>query len=322
MLPSDEKQILQFAENLHSRIAITLTLAKDRRSLDLSDFSERLTRWIPLLSIKKEYGEAKDPPVILIGPNLRCHFFPRGNELTAFLEALSYLQPMPPAMPAHVSSLTDAIQLPADLKLYVSQKCPFCPMMLTRLIPLAFASPHVRLSIIDPADFPELAEKDDIRSVPTLILDNKLRFSGVVDMQELTRVMAERDPSTLSAASLDMLLKDGQAGRLAEMMLNSKTLYPALWDLLFHPSWSTRLGAMVVVELLMDSDRDLAGAVVQPIWERFGELSENVQGDMLYLIGELGSRDQCLKIQTVIDGSNSEDVKEAAREAMAKLRTI
>jgi alkyl hydroperoxide reductase subunit AhpF len=321
MLPSDEKQIIHFAKTLKAQVSITLALAKDRRSLDLSGFAERLSQLAPQLSIKRENVQSPESPAILIGQNLRCHFLPQGSELTALLDALAYLQPLPPAIPAQVSRLADAIHLPADLKLYVSQQCPFCPSILTRLIPLAFASPRVRLGVIDPSAFPEFAEADGIRSVPTLLLDSQLRWSGAVDIEELTRVMADRDPSVLNAASLDMLLKDGQAGRLAEMMASSKKLYPAFWDLLFHPSWSTRLGAMVAVEQLIAMDHDLAGQLSLTIWKRFAQLPATVQGDMLYLIGELRCTGQTGKIQTVIDGSFSEDVKEAAREAMAKLRT-
>jgi alkyl hydroperoxide reductase subunit AhpF len=322
MSPSDEDQIIQFAGTLKTQVTISLLLAKDRGSLDLSEFAERLSQLVPRVSVKRENDPAPDPAAILIGQNLRCHFLPQGSELTAFLHALAYLQLLPPAMPAQVSRLADAIQLPADFQLYVSHQCPFCPSMLNRLIPLAFASPLVRLSIIDPAFCPELAEANGVRSVPTLILDNRLRWSGAVDLEELTRVIADRDPSALSGASLDMLLKDGQAGRLAKMMADSKRLYSGFWDLLFHTSWPTRLGAMVVVEQLIEIDPDLAGRLPQRIWERFAQLPATVQGDMLYLIGELRCPAQIGEIQAVLDGSHNEDVKEAAREAMAKLRTI
>ena len=123
----------------------------------------------------------------------------------------------------------------------------------------------------------------------------------------------------MGAASLESILKDGQAGHLAAMMLDTHEIFPAFYDLLIHDKWPVRLGAMVVIEEIAGKDPALASAAVDPLWEQFDHVSDQIRGDILYLFGEVGDAKAVPWLQGVIAGEYDDEVIEAAREALDKI---
>ena len=132
--------------------------------------------------------------------------------------------------------------------------------------------------------------------------------------------MKDQDPSALSAASLEMMIQDGNAGQLARMMIDEDKIFQAFYEVLTHFSLSVRLGAMVAMEELIEEKPDLAALTIAPLLERFDGVSETVQGDILYVLGELGHPDVKERLESVLKGDFSADVKEAADEAIAKIK--
>lgn len=320
----DKKQIRKFqAANEHERnFKITLMIDESGFGREIALFANELKNMLPNAQIKKEPVGVDELPGLYIGTGLRCHFIPNGQKLKGFLEALT-LSGLPEAStPAKISELFGDLDLPADLRLYIAEGCPHCPKVLSQLIPIPFVNSKIRLSVFDPVFFPELMEKDAVRAVPTTLLDNDFRWTGALDLSELANVIDTRDPSNLGSGSLDMLLKEGNAMSVVEMFRESGHIYPAFIDLLTHPIWSTRLGAMVVMETLVESDPQLAAEIQQPIWQHFETANDPVKGDLLYIIGELRSINDVSKLKAIIEGEYNQDVKEAADEALAKMSEI
>ncbi|GEM_PF-1915769 len=108
---------------------------------------------------------------------------PIGPELGPFLKALTWMFIEPEALPPH-PGLTDRV-FPAELKLYIAEQCPFCPAVVEKLVPLAIASPRVRLTVIDAGLCMEEARRDRVQSVPTLMLDSHFRWSGTIPIREV-----------------------------------------------------------------------------------------------------------------------------------------
>ena len=97
-----------------------------------------------------------------------------------------------------------------------------------------------------------------------------MRWSGSVELPDIVRLIAHRKPQELSTASLVNMVENGEAPRIARMMVDAGTLFPAFFELLVHEKWPVRLGAMVAMESLAAEDRDLAAAAVDPLWDLFG----------------------------------------------------
>ena len=318
----DKKLIQAFQASSQQQFKITLMTDESMFSQKISDFAEELNRLASRINIKKEPVGMDEYPGLYMDDGLRCHLVPSGPKLKAFLDALSFLDSSGGPDLKKEIEIFGKLDLPADLKLYVAEGCPNCPKVVSQLIPLPFVNSKIRLSMFDSAYFFKIAEQDAVRAVPTTILDQNFRWTGAIDLSELAQVIRTRDPSNLSAASLEMVLKEGNAMGLVEMFQNSSQIYPAFIDLLTHPIWSTRLGAMVVMETLIESNADLAASIQHLIWERFENVPDTIKGDLLYIIGELRLKENKMKVMTIANSEYSQEVKEAANEALSKMSDI
>jgi HEAT repeat protein len=77
---------------------------------------------------------------------------------------------------------------------------------------------------------------------------------------------------------------------------------------------------MVVMEELIHESPELAMQVISPLWECFAEISEQARGDIVYIFGEIGRPEAAPALESVLEGKYSADVKEAAEEALSKIR--
>jgi hypothetical protein len=319
MTSQEEKQIRKWNSELSSDIHIGLLVTEDQRSKEFEGFCENLTQLAPRIRVAREEGEPNEPPGIQFGHNLRYHAIPLGTELAPFLEVLSVSDGKAASVSASIRDHLTRIKLPALLSLYVSQQCPFCPVTVRHLTPLLALNEFIHLTIIDCTLFPEMAQSNRIQSVPTLLLDEEFRWTGSFGLEEVIEVMTNRDPAKLSSPSLERMLKEGNALRLAQMMLDRQDIFPAFFDLLTHKKWPVRLGAMVAMEHLTSSNPELAARAIDPLWERFHHAEDPVKGDIIYILGESGDRKIAPRIEMILSGAYDAEVKEAAREALEKI---
>jgi HEAT repeat protein len=115
------------------------------------------------------------------------------------------------------------------------------------------------------------------------------------------------------------MLKEGNALQLAEMMLDSETIFPAFYDLLIHKKWHVRLGAMVALEEIASRNPELAVQVIDPLWERFHHAEDTVKGDIIYILGESGDHTIAPRLEMILGGQYHTEVREAAQEALEKI---
>ena len=320
MTPEEETRIRQFNETLDETISLQVYLPEDARVEQIDAFCKRLTQLAPKIKISDAVDVGDEVPALFVGSNLTFRAVPSGPEMEPFLSALGYLNADHSEL---VASITQDLAniLPAELNMYIAPTCPFCPGVLQQLLPLPFAVPSIRLTVTDGMLFSELAEQDDIRSVPTVILDDAFRWSGQIDQSEIIEALTHRDPTNLKRSTLQHLLLDEEGGayRLAAMMNSQGVIFPAFFDLLLDETFTTRLAAMVVMETLAQENPDLARTALTPLVERFEAAADPVKGDVLYVLGELKSKQALPFIETVLEGDYAEEVKEGAREAMEEL---
>lgn len=321
MTPDEEKQIRKLNQKLSHSVKITLFETEHELTESVQRFCEKLSQLVPKIQVAKDNGVPQGAPMIGIGNGIRFQGIPSGNELEPFLEALSFRETGIHSTPESSKNRLGSIELPAVLTLYVAPQCIYCPQVTRQLLPLPEISNIIKLIVIDGTQFPKLMEEHKIQAVPTLFLDDQFRWTGTVNLDEIIELMIDRNPSLLGATSLEMILKDGNAAQLARMMLDEDKIFPAYYDVLTHHSWSTRLGAMVVMEELISESPELARQVISPLWERFTEISEQARGDILYIFGEIGIPEAVPALESVRDGEYSADVKEAAEEALSKIRS-
>ncbi len=309
----EEVKIRKFNDNLPGKIGIQLVLTDDSRSEELNQFCEWLAQFAPKVEIFTTRME-EGYPEIGITDNLRYRAAPTGPELDPFLEALA-------SIAGDVESDSHAdIENNADLRLFVSPQCVFCPAAVRKLLPLALSNNPVKLTVIDGFLFNELSESEGITSAPTLILNDDFRWAGDFQLNEVVNMIRTGDPSKVGVSSLEKMIRNGDADRIAQMMLARKTLFPAFLELLVHEKFDIRLGAMVAVESITVSDPELASRLIAPLWARYPNCNDQVKGDLLYVVGETGDETALPLIREAIERSANIEIKEAGEEAVEKIK--
>lgn len=302
---------------LSQTLSIRLRTTPDPRTGEFQRFLEEFAAFSDRVRIIHEEGEAAELPAILISPSLTYQALPFDRELAPFLEiltnSLGNLERPDPALQQQLAQ----ISWPAEVTVFIASACPHCPEVVRRISPLAFQQPWIHISIVDGALFPELPDPLGIRAVPTVVLDDNFRWTGSLDRNDFLETVIHRDGALLPVSALKTLLKEGQAERLAEMMLDRGEIFPAFTDLVTHPEWSVRLGAVVVVEEMAEKNPGLAGSILPPLWERFSTAETTVKGDILYLTGLAGSPEEWGdRLRAILGSDLPEDLREGAREAL------
>lgn len=315
LTPAEQGILAKRFSQRHGKITIHLRLTDDTRSDDFQRYCRNLSQHSAMIHIKKEKETENLPPALGIGPSILLHALPHGTALSPFIKLLLDSNSLIFETRETKEKEKD-FNIPAMLKLYVSPYCPHCPLTMDQIFSRITAHPSWHLTVIDTDLFPDLAAFDVIKSVPTLILDDSLRWTGSVDLNEIFKVIRHRDPVKIGAASLKSMIVNGDAYPLAEMMIRAKKIFPAFIDLLAHGEFSVRLGAMAAAEELAERSPAIAGQLVEPLVERFEKEPEAIQGDILYILGRAGDHRIIPFLKRILSRPCSGEVQESAEEAL------
>ncbi len=319
MTPQDQEQIRRWHDSAGPLRPITLVSAGNGRSAALVAFCDRLAENAPALRIHRRAPEDRNElPAIVVEDRIRYHAVPEGPELAPFLDAVAAAgaDGLPEAVRRRLSDL----DLPATLRIFIASGCPHCPRVVRKMLPFGALPVPIEIVVIDGALFPELIDGLDIRAVPTVMVDDRFRWTGSVGIEEIVETLIRRDPARIGPSALRNLIESGKAAEAARIMATAGTVFPAMIDLLAHDKWPVRLGAMVAMEELAALDASVAATAVPLLRERLETVDDTVRGDLLHVLGEIGGPELIALMETIAAGTGSEDVRDAAGEAAEAIR--
>jgi glutaredoxin len=316
---SDKQVLTARVKRANAPLAVKVLRTNDKRSQSIEQFCNEMGQLGLDVTCSRAESGTEEMPSIELAPNLHYAGVPSAKEMAPFMAMLTAsIAPAQP--PTEIMERLDAIRLPAALDIYVTPFCPHCPEMVRQLFPLALANSRIDLKIIDTEMFNDRAAAVNIRSVPTLVIDDVFRATGRVELSEVLDFLQNRKPSALGAAAVESMLKEGDASKLSHMMASENEVFPALLKVLTHPKWPVRLGAMVVLEELAALKPLLAGEVLDTLWSQFDRESDQVKGDILYIMGEIGGSKTYERIAGITAGRYDPAVCEAAIDALQALK--
>ncbi len=315
----DEEKIRKWGETVTGEISLGWATATDESDDRFREFVQRMGELAPTVRMKKDGDATVSRPTLFVGGRVQYQAIPLDRELEPFLAVLGDPNVFSDRIAPEDRSRLQSLFLPALFTVYITPHCPFCPVTVSTLLGLSAISEMVRVTIVDGEMFREHAQKDGVQSAPTVILDDRFRWTGAVDVGELVTVMLDRDPVHLGAEALKGVIEGGNAEAVSRMMIDRQMIFPAFIELLTHSRWSVRLGAMVAYETMVEEDPNLAGQIVEPLMAAFAKGEDPVKGDLLHVLGESGNKAILPFLSEVIAGDFDDEVKEAATEAMEKL---
>jgi hypothetical protein len=316
------EHIRRWNEELTQEVSLRFRTAEDERTKDFESFCGVLRDLAPKVWIVKEEeeGEEENLPALKVRKGWTYYAIPKGTELIPFLEILSMLDQEQITTPESTQELIKEVQWLAHFKIYVTSQCPFCPQVVRQIAPFPLINPFIQVSVIDGELFSEMIRQDKIQAAPTVILDDQFRWTGTLRMEEVLDVLVHRDPAHFGAKTLKNMLKQGEASRLSEIMLQRNQIFPAFLELVIHPEWSTRLGAMVVMEEVSQRNVALVREALQALWPRLEEVATPIKGDIIYLCGESGGREWIAPLEGLLAGPYGNELWDVTEEALEKLR--
>jgi thiol-disulfide isomerase/thioredoxin len=315
MLTFQELEIARNAlEALQNPVALKVNLTKDALSREFRKFVEALTTVSSKLQpIYTTYSE-DDPPTIEIKPNLRYMALPGGREMAPFLNTLIFRSQGKTSLGERILSRLATFITPTTVEVMVSPTCPHCPIIVGLVNQLALASIYLEVTIIDITLFADFAEKYSIRAIPTLVIDGQEQLVGNISEDLLVDKLTDQSPATFHPDSFKKIVKEGDAEKLAGMMVADGDVYKGALELLTDPDWSVRMGMMVVLEEVAERSPDLVQRVYPYLVGLLDHGDANQRGDMAYLLGIIGNGSVLDSLKTLLSDRNPE-VAEAAFEA-------
>jgi len=311
MTPQEISIISDWNKKIIKPVRLTLKISDSGQGREMKSFCDNLSSILSKVEIYQEKADENDMPAIMVNDQLIYHAVPLGPELQPFLEALLQRNRLTGSITAKLKSITS----PTVIRLFIAPNCPRCPAVVSQIVPLSEANHRIKVTIIDGTMFHEIAEKENVRSAPTVIFEN-FRWTGEVKIHEIVDIITDRNPSNLGSETLKGIIHEGEASRVARMMLDNKKIVPAFIDLLVHEKWPVRLGAMVVVEEIIENDPRLASELIDPVQERFNSLDDQVKGDMIYIFGEAGTPEIIAKLKMMLEGSPTDEIRTVVLEAV------
>ncbi|MCK8601690.1 thioredoxin family protein [Desulfoferrobacter suflitae] len=315
----DRQKLEAWNEEFHHKINLRLYTGNDEKSGYFESFCRQVNEIIPNILFTHEEGGGDQVPAITLGKSWRYRALPVGSELDPFLELLAMQAVGVPPLPQSIREAVAQVDCPANLTIYVAPACPFCPEVVRQLQTVPMANDRIHLDIVDATLFPDLAQRSNVRSVPTVILDDEFRWSGSIVLQELIDALVHRDPARLTTQELLSIIKDGNADQLARMMLQRGVMFTGFPQLLQHPNWSERLGALVVLEQIAEQDIQLAHSACTPLLHYLQTAEDPVKGDLIYALGLAACDEARAYLEDLLSVEESAENREILQETLAKL---
>jgi len=313
-----QKTISKWADSLEEIVEIQLVINNQKVSDILRDFCNKFSDTTSKINITtKKDGNIKEP-YIKVNDNLIFKAVPEEKMLETFLDTLTFDKNK---ISEKVNENLINFNLPVTIKIYISSFCPYCPKVVSDVSQLAFTEKNIRLEVIDAGLFTEIANIDKVVSAPTVIYNENFRWTGTVKPEDIAEVIGNTKPENLSIVALITLLETGKASLISDLMIDSGLIFPAFYKLVTYEKWPIRLGAMVVMEELLDKAPTLAEVVISELWKNFTTYDDPVKGDILYITGETGNQIFLERVNQILDGNYPDEIKEAAEEAMENLQT-
>jgi thioredoxin reductase (NADPH) len=193
-------QLTEVFKKIDKEIKIVNFVSNDNeKSLELKSFLDELSVVSDKLTIEhtdqddsryEEYKIDKLPALAFVDSNGKFtggkfHGIPGGHEINSFVLTLLNTADAGQAFDSDILNRINKIQDKVDLKVFVTLDCHHCPDVVSNTQHMAIKNNNITAQMIDVFLFPELADEAGIKSVPTVIYNDKIQTIGAKGIYEL-----------------------------------------------------------------------------------------------------------------------------------------
>jgi HEAT repeats/Thioredoxin domain len=241
------------------------------------------------------------------------HFVPEGPEMPVFRELLwEAAESMDSdgsgaSGPGHAGALR-------ELLLFVSTDCPNCPNAVRTVHALARRLPNLSVHLFEAMQHPELAQRHNVQSVPTLLIDPGLRYVGTLDRERLFSLLETEDSLSLLQEQIRQKILEGSAVEAAEWIAGGGDPSFLASDL-GRSTFQERIALLLTLEEALERDPRCLDRMVEPLLPYLDTKDASVRGDIADLLGKIGHEKALPALMKMLQDPDP-NVVEAATEAV------
>jgi len=267
--------------------------------------SKEIAKSLENLGVEVKTVERKKPFTVLRKNDVEIRYLaiPLKNEFEPFLKTVKSLLNSDPRG-----------KLSANVKVFVSPFCPHCAKVIENVNSLAVENPNLRVEIIDVSYYPEMAERYGVVSAPTTVINDCIKLIGYLSVEEIVEWIEK------SENRYEYFAKLLKAGRLEELLnlIKSKEDLSIVVKLLDYGDFMVRLGAMVLIENLFESNPKTVESIKGEIKRFLRHKDSRIRQDVAMLLGKIGDLEDLEDLKTLLN--DERDVVESVEEAIEEIK--
>ncbi len=204
-----------------------------------------------------------------------------------------------------------------EIKVFIAPVCPHCAQVVESVNRIAIANPEIKVTVIDVMLYPDLIEKYEITSTPTVIIGD-VKLVGAHSLEELLdwteKALCGKD---YRVDYYVKLLEDGRIDEVKQAVEKEENLM-LLADILERQELLARAGAMMILEELFRKNPEKLKGVKQRILKILEKDNPVALQDAAYILGKIGGKEDIPYLKKLLN-SRDEDVRDAAEEAIEEI---
>jgi glutaredoxin-like protein len=136
----------------------------------------------------QKFGVERVPAIVLRGgpradgqaPFYKFYGMPGGTEVPAFLETIADVSRMEVILSGESVEALAKVRGDVSVRVFVTPTCPYCPMMAHLAHQMTMVNAHIRSEVIEVQEFPDLAERYQVRAVPLTVINDSVAIPGMI----------------------------------------------------------------------------------------------------------------------------------------------
>jgi|FLYL01.1.fsa_nt_gi glutaredoxin-like protein len=136
----------------------------------------------------RKYGVERPPAIVLRGLNgyfLKYYGIPAGTEFPIFIEVIVDVSRGELLFSPESVERLRSVKRELSVRVFVTPTCPYCPAMMRAAYQMSMANPLIRSEVIEVSEYPDLAERYNVRAVPLTVIDGRVAIPGMIPEQAL-----------------------------------------------------------------------------------------------------------------------------------------
>lgn len=200
---------------------------------------------------------------------------------------------------------------------FTSPFCSHCGRVVELVTKFAAVNPNLEVRIVDAIHFKELSKEHNIISIPTLIVNGRIKLTGQINEDKILDALKEDRYYDYKLGYYAYMLREGLVEELKKD-IKTKSDVKVVGDLLIHPMLRVRIGAMLLLEKLFKENPEIVEGAKPKIRELLKHRDSRVKEDAALILGKIGNKADIKFLEDLLVSENV-DVRDSAVEAIEEI---